>query len=111
MNGARSSKTGTADITLSTAPSGRPLLIDHRIKLAAADAPPNVANNGAPVALLIDARQAAAVLRLGRRKLWSLTICGAIPSRRIGRAVRYAPSELETWIANGCPTEPRGGRR
>ncbi len=55
--------------------------------------------------LLIDAKAAAAMLALGARTLWSLTNCRAIPSRKIGRAVRYAPEELQAWIAADCPTD------
>ncbi|MEM1167388.1 MAG: hypothetical protein AAGI30_13990 [Planctomycetota bacterium] len=56
--------------------------------------------------LLVDARAAAAMLAIGARTLWSLTKCDAVPSRRIGRAVRYCPTELRAWIGAGCPTEP-----
>lgn len=59
--------------------------------------------------LLIDAKAASAMLGIGARKLWSLTNCGAIPSRRIGRSVRYSPAELRAWIAAGCPTEADAG--
>lgn len=50
------------------------------------------------VPLLVDAREAARLLAIGRRKLWSLTICGELPSIRIGRAVRYLPGDLAAWI-------------
>lgn len=56
--------------------------------------------------LLISAKAAAAMLCIGPRTLWTLTNCGAIPSRKIGRAVRYCPDELRAWIDAGCPTEP-----
>jgi len=55
--------------------------------------------------LLIDSKAASALLGIGARRLWSLTNCGAIPSRKIGRSVRYAPDELRAWIAAGCPIE------
>lgn len=58
-----------------------------------------------PLQLLIDAKQARAVLHLGERRLWELTNCNAIPSRRIGRTVRYVPAELAAWVACGCPTD------
>lgn len=54
--------------------------------------------------MLINVPAACRVLTIGRRKLWSLTICNAIPSRRIGRSVRYDPAELRAWIRAGCPT-------
>lgn len=59
---------------------------------------------GAMPPMLIDVRAACQTLAVGRRKLWSLTICNAIPSRRIGRSVRYDPAELRAWIQAGCPT-------
>jgi predicted DNA-binding transcriptional regulator AlpA len=61
--------------------------------------------------LLIDAKAARAMLSIGERRLWLLTNCNAIPSRRIGRSVRYAPTELRAWIAAGCPTEPGSAER
>ena len=62
-------------------------------------------NSHKHTALLIDAKAAAAMLALGARTLWSYTNCRAIPSRKIGRAVRYCPDELLAWIAAGCPTD------
>jgi excisionase family DNA binding protein len=47
---------------------------------------------------LVKATQAAEMLSLSPRKLWELTNCRAIPHLRIGRAVRYAVADLETWI-------------
>jgi len=61
--------------------------------------------------LLIDRRTARRSLSIGDRRLWELTNCNAIPSRRIGRSVRYEPSELRAWVAMGCPTEPGAGKR
>ena len=48
--------------------------------------------------LLLSAREAAAALSIGRRKLWELTNRGEIPCVRIGRAVRYDPRDLLGWI-------------
>ncbi len=64
-----------------------------------------VTSNSIPV-LLVKPRDAAAMLGIGERTLWGLTKCGAVPSRRIGRAVRYSVSELRAWLDAGCPTEP-----
>ncbi|MCP3903277.1 MAG: helix-turn-helix domain-containing protein [Planctomycetes bacterium] len=61
--------------------------------------------------LLIDAKAAAAMLAIGARTLWTYTNCNAIPSRKIGRAVRYCPDELRAWIAAGCPTDAGAGDR
>ena len=62
-------------------------------------------NSNKYTALLIDAKAAKTVLAIGARTLWTYTNCNAIPSRKIGRAVRYCPDELRAWIAAGCPTD------
>ena len=48
--------------------------------------------------LLWTSRQAAKALAISERKLWDLTNEGAIPCIRIGRAVRYDPGDIRTWI-------------
>lgn len=58
----------------------------------------------APTPLLIDAKAACVMLCMGERRLWVLTNCKAIPSRKIGKSVRYSPDELAAWVACGCPT-------
>lgn len=55
--------------------------------------------------LLVDSRRASVILSICQRKLWELTNCQAIPSRKIGRSVRYSVAELEAWIRLGCPTD------
>ncbi len=65
----------------------------------------------APEPLLVDATQAAAMLHISARRLWTLTNCRAIPSRRCGRSLRYQPAELRAWIAAGCPTDAGAGDR
>jgi len=62
-------------------------------------------------ALLLRPREAAADLAISDRQLWDLEKRGAIPSRRIGRSVRFSRDELEAWIALGCPTSPGAGDR
>ena len=61
--------------------------------------------------LLVDSKHAAAILSIGQRKLWELTNCQAIPSRKIGRSVRYCIAELKAWITAGCPTQPGSADR
>ncbi|HYE60701.1 MAG TPA: hypothetical protein VD997_01785 [Phycisphaerales bacterium] len=61
--------------------------------------------------LLIDAKAARVMLCMGERRLWMLTNCGAIPSRKIGKSVRYSPEELAAWVALGCPTDSRAGEQ
>ncbi len=62
-------------------------------------------------AMLVDAKAACELLCVGERRLWLLTNMNAIPHRRIGRSVRYAPAELALWISMGCPVEPGAGDR
>ncbi|MFK7883622.1 MAG: helix-turn-helix domain-containing protein [Phycisphaerales bacterium] len=59
-----------------------------------------------PAPELIAESSAAVIVGMGRRTLWALTRCRAIPHRKIGRSVRYVPRELNAWIDAGCPTEP-----
>lgn len=71
---------------------------------------PNIPG-ASPSPLLIDAKATQLTLHLGERRLWELTNCKAIPSYKIGKSVRYSPSELAAWIACGCPTEPGSADR
>jgi len=48
--------------------------------------------------LLLTARQAAKVLTICEKTLWTLTQRGEIPAVKIGRAVRYDPADLRVWI-------------
>jgi excisionase family DNA binding protein len=48
---------------------------------------------------LLKPAEAAAMLAISRRLLWSLSNRGDIPVVRIGRLVRYAVPALERWIA------------
>lgn len=59
-----------------------------------------------PSVLLISAAEAAELLSVSERLLWSLANRNAIPSLTIGRRRLYRPCALEAWIAAGCPTEP-----
>ena len=45
---------------------------------------------------LLSASQAAKLLNISERSLWSLSNSGQIPCLRIGRLVRYDPLALET---------------
>jgi len=42
--------------------------------------------------------QAAAILGISKRKLWSLKAGGEIPSVRIGASVRFAVVDLRAWV-------------
>ena len=48
--------------------------------------------------LLVSAREAAAMLSISTRSLWTITNMGTIPSIRIGRAVRYSITDLRDYI-------------
>jgi len=50
--------------------------------------------------LLLTAQQAAEVLAISPRKLWSMTASGEIPHLRIGRCVRYSVDDLKAWISD-----------
>lgn len=65
----------------------------------------------APTQLLIDAKAACALLSMGKRRLWELSNCRAIPSFKIGKSRRYCPDELRAWIRAGCPTTAGAGDR
>ena len=49
---------------------------------------------------LLNARQAATVLNISERLLWSLTNRGDVPCVRLGRNVRYDPADLKQFITN-----------
>lgn len=48
--------------------------------------------------MLLTSRQAARMLAISERTLWSLTKDGQIPAVRFGRSVRYDPRDLNAWI-------------
>ncbi len=48
--------------------------------------------------MLLKPREAARCLAISERKLWGLTKRDEIPCVRIGRAVRYDPTDLTRWI-------------
>lgn len=55
--------------------------------------------------LLVSVREAARMLGVCEKTLWSLTVPrGPIPSVRIGRAVRYSPADLQAWIESAKQT-------
>ena len=62
------------------------------------DHPHDLADSAKPGPLLVNARDAARLLAIGERLLWSLTNRRDIACVRIGRAVRYDVRDLESWI-------------
>jgi predicted DNA-binding transcriptional regulator AlpA len=58
--------------------------------------------------LLIDSKQAAKLLKVSERTLWSMHHTGAMPPPiRIGRAVRWGLETLKKWVEEGCPVSRR----
>lgn len=47
---------------------------------------------------LLVAREAASLLSISERSLWTLTNSGQIPVVRIGRSLRYRPETLLEWL-------------
>jgi excisionase family DNA binding protein len=52
--------------------------------------------------LLVDPKQAARLLGIGRTKLYELIGAGTLRPMRIGRCVRFSVADLERFVANGC---------
>jgi excisionase family DNA binding protein len=48
--------------------------------------------------LLVTRDEGADMLGISKRKLWSLTAGGEIPSVKIGKSVRYAVVDLRAWV-------------
>ena len=59
--------------------------------------------------LLVDAATAARLCGVSRATWYSWQASGAIPAAilRRGRIVRWRRSEIESWIAAGCPARDR----
>ena len=52
----------------------------------------------APLApVLVNRATAAAMLAVSERMVWRLTAEGVLPAVRIGRCVRYRPSDIACW--------------
>ena len=53
---------------------------------------------------LIDISELANRLSVSKRTIWRLDARGAIPSPlRLGSSVRWRESEIQEWVAAGCP--------
>jgi excisionase family DNA binding protein len=55
--------------------------------------------------LLLGVREAARALAIGQQTLLRLARAGDVPCVRIGRSVRFRPSDLRTWIDARVATE------
>jgi excisionase family DNA binding protein len=70
---------------------------------AQAPAPP-----ASPPPLLVDAREAARLLGIGKSLFYQLKSAGRLPAPiRLGWAVRWPLDELKAWTAAGCPAAER----
>ena len=49
---------------------------------------------------LLTPREAAEMLRVSERTLWTLANAGAVPVVRFGRATRYDPDDIRALIAS-----------
>jgi excisionase family DNA binding protein len=52
----------------------------------------------APVPLMLTAHQAATMLGVSARKVYTLATEGRLRSKRIGRVVRFHPADIEQYI-------------
>jgi len=57
-------------------------------------------------ALLLDSREVARLLSIGRTKAFELMAREQLPVVRIGRCVRVSRHALESWIAQAIATHP-----
>jgi len=55
-----------------------------------------------PTPILISPKDAARLLSVSPRKLWSMTFeeTPGIPHVKFGRLLRYSPSDLQKWVAS-----------
>ena len=60
--------------------------------------------------LLISGREAAKLLSVCERTLYTLTKAGEIPAVRIGRAVRYSVDELQAWVRRASEKKCKSGQ-
>lgn len=63
-------------------------------------------NNPTPMdpSLLLNARQVASLLSIGRRTLWRHVAAGIVPPPvAIGRRKLWRRKEISDWIDVGCP--------
>ena len=57
--------------------------------------------------LAVNAKEAAALLGVSQRLLWSLTNAGQVPHVRLGRRVLYPVDELRKWLSEQASARPR----
>ncbi len=52
-----------------------------------------------PAKKLFSPREAAEMLGISTRSLWTLTNCGKIASVRVGKLVKYSEADVDAFIA------------
>lgn len=61
---------------------------------------------------LLTVRQLAQLLNCSQRHVYRLTDRSALPKPvRLGALVRWNRTQIEQWIASGCPSCRQGGSR
>ena len=61
-----------------------------------------------PEPILLDAKQAAAMLGIGRAHLYALHSSGRLPMPiHLGRRTLWRADELKDWVKAGCPNRQR----
>jgi excisionase family DNA binding protein len=65
----------------------------------------------APAAALLDVRAVAALLDCSPRHVYRLADAGRMPPPvRVGALVRWRRTDLDDWLAAGCPSTQRVSR-
>lgn len=68
-------------------------------------APEPVPRVSSPVALLVTARDVAAMLGVSTATVWRLRSAGKLPPPlKVGGAVRWRKADIEAWVRAGCPS-------
>jgi excisionase family DNA binding protein len=62
-------------------------------------------------ALLVGPKEAARLLSVSPRTLWAMTFEqeDPLPYVRLGRLVRYSPSDLQAWLSQRAARTRQGG--
>lgn len=70
-------------------------------------------DSGKTLPLLLSSRQTSELTSIPLRTLWRYSRSGRMPPpKKIGALVRFSRTEIEEWIADGCPAvDDRATRR
>lgn len=66
---------------------------------------PMPGSDGEADRLLLTSVEAARVLAISQRTLWTLTEVGDVPCVRLGRVKRYAVDALREWVARNSMSD------